>query len=171
MNQKRPFKILRTFLLIFANLRVFDKLSKIKNFDQLVPQLLVTFWSSKCLMCALKWQKTRFSTSSQQPPWKTCFFHFKAHIKHYDDQNVTKSWGTNWSKFFIFESLLKTCKFAYISKNVHYFLSGLFWFTLLKPLQSRHISMNHEIILTLTRLLLILFPVIDNLHFVNCRRQ
>ena len=46
VNQKRPFKKLRTFLLIFANLRVFDKLSKIKNFDQLVPQLLVTFWSS-----------------------------------------------------------------------------------------------------------------------------
>ena len=39
-------KKLRTFWLIFANLRVFDKLSKIKNFDQLVPQLLVTFWSS-----------------------------------------------------------------------------------------------------------------------------
>ena len=46
VNQKRPFKKLRTFLLIFANLRVFDKLSNIKNFDQLVPQPLVTFWSS-----------------------------------------------------------------------------------------------------------------------------
>ena len=34
MNQKRPFKKLRTFLLIFANLRVFNKLSKIKSFDQ-----------------------------------------------------------------------------------------------------------------------------------------
>ena len=46
VNQKRPFKKLHTFWLIFANLRVFDKLSKIKNFDQLVPQLLVTFWLS-----------------------------------------------------------------------------------------------------------------------------
>ena len=66
---------------------------------------------------------------------KRVFCHFKAHIKHYDDQNVTKSWGTNWSKFFIFESLLKTRKFAKISKNVRNFLNGLFWFTLWKPLQ------------------------------------
>ena len=43
VNQKRPFKKLRTFLLIFANLRVFNKVSKIKSFDQFVPQLLVTF--------------------------------------------------------------------------------------------------------------------------------
>ena len=130
----KKIKKLRTFWLIFANLRIFVKLSKIKNFHQLVPQLLVTFWSSWCLVCALNWQKTRFSTHSQQPIWKTCFCHFKAHIRHYDDQNVTKSWWTKWSKIFIFESLLKTRKFANISKHVRNFLKDLLWFTLWKTL-------------------------------------
>ena len=31
--------------------------------------------------------------------------------------------------------------------------------------------MNHEIVLTLTHLLLILFVVIDSLDFTNCKRQ
>ena len=86
-------------------------------------------------MCALKWQKTRFSRWLLRGRWKTFLCHLKSHINHYDDQSVTKSWGTNWSKFFIFESLLKTRKFAKISKNVRHFLNGLFWFTLWKPLQ------------------------------------
>ena len=55
--------------------------------------------------------------------------HFKENIKHYDDQNVTKSRGTNWSKFFIFESLSKTRKFAKISKNVRNFLRDTFFKT------------------------------------------
>ena len=37
--------------------------------------------------------------------------------------------------------------------------------------RSTHISMNHEIVLTSTHLLLILLSVIDGLDFLNCRRQ
>ena len=66
-------------MLIYANSWVFEKISKIKHFDQLIPQLLVTFWSSKSLMCALKWQKRRFLKCFQQPHWKTFFCPFKAH--------------------------------------------------------------------------------------------
>ena len=76
------------------------------------------------MICALKLQKKHvFQRPFNRYLEKRIFCHFKAHIKHYDDQNVTKSWGTNWSKFFIFESLLKIRKFAKISKNVRNFLT------------------------------------------------
>ena len=75
-------------MLIYANLWVLDKISKIKLFDQLIPQLLVTFWSLSSLMCALKWQKTRFSTCFQQPHWKACFLFQSTH------QTVITLWWT-----------------------------------------------------------------------------
>ena len=62
--------------------QITDQKFKVQLFtDQITKLDLVRrkpslFWSSLWLMCALKWQKTRFSPSSQQPPWKTCFLSF-----------------------------------------------------------------------------------------------
>ena len=61
-------------MLIYANLWVFNKMSKVKHFDQLVPQLLLIFWSSHSLMCALKWQKNRFSNVAAESTLKNVFF-------------------------------------------------------------------------------------------------
>ena len=88
-----------------------------------------------------KMTKNTFWKVAFERTLKNVFFcHFKAHIKHYDDQNVTKSWGINWLNFFIFESLSKTCIFAEISKNVRNFLI----FSTLKELLNNPKSMIHS---------------------------
>ena len=74
--KKGHLKKLRTFLLVYANFWVFNKISKIKHFDQLISQLLMTFWSSQILICALKWRKTSFLTCFKQLHWKTCYSPF-----------------------------------------------------------------------------------------------
>ena len=76
--------------------------------------------------CSVKWSLKSLNPRCWKDVEKRVFCHFKAHIKHYDDQNVTKSWGTNWSKFF-FKDVKEKLPFFLIWPNIFLALNSSFF--------------------------------------------